>query len=42
MEDKEKVKCENLECPNNSNGYCNKLTYSQMLYNRIHCDEREW
>lgn len=42
MEDKEKVECKNLKCPNNLNGYCNDLTYLQMLYNRIHCEEREW
>lgn len=42
MEDKEKVKCKNLKCPNNLNGCCNDLTYLQMLYNRIHCEEREW
>ena len=42
MEDKNKVKCDNFSCPNNSEGYCNNLTYDQMLYGKIHCEEREW
>jgi hypothetical protein len=41
-ENKDKLKCNNIKCGYNKEGYCTILTQSQVLHHRITCKERKW